>query len=67
MTGNPSDMPKFEQLSQAPQPSLVAEFLDFLKYNKKWWLLPILLMIGVFGLLMVLAQTSVAPFIYTLF
>jgi uncharacterized protein DUF5989 len=67
MTNEPEQKERFEQLSQAPQPSLAAEFLDFLKHNKKWWLLPILLMMAVFGLLMVLASTSVAPFIYTLF
>jgi len=67
MANDPSPKESFEQLSQSPQPSLAAEFLDFLKHNKKWWLLPILLMIGVFGLLMALASTSVAPFIYTLF
>lgn len=59
--------PGLEELSQAPQPSLAAEFVDFLKHNKKWWLLPILVMIAMFGILIALAQTGVAPFIYTLF
>lgn len=59
--------PDLERLSEAPQPSLAAEFFDFLKHNKKWWLLPILLMIGVFGVLIALASSPVAPFIYTLF
>lgn len=67
MVSNPEKKSNFEQLSQAPQPSLVAEFFDFLKHNKKWWLLPILLMIAVFGLLIALASSGVAPFIYTLF
>jgi hypothetical protein len=69
MTGDSNSEPKpsLDQLSETPQPSLAAEFLDFLKHNKKWWLLPILLMIGLFGLLMALASTGVAPFIYTLF
>lgn len=59
--------PDLERLSAGPQPSLAAEFFDFLKHNKKWWLLPILLMIGVFGVLIALASSPVAPFIYTLF
>jgi membrane-bound ClpP family serine protease len=67
MASNPEKEPSFEQLSDSAQPSLLAEFFDFLKHNKKWWLLPILLMIGVFGLLIALASTGVAPFIYTLF
>ena len=48
--------------------AFLMEFWDFLKVRKKFWLLPILLVLGVFGGLMVLAQGSaVAPFIYTLF
>jgi hypothetical protein len=68
MASPPDDRADLERISQQPQPSIVAEFFDFLKHNKKWWLLPILLMVGLFGLLMIIASTSsVAPFIYTLF
>jgi hypothetical protein len=68
MVSDPAgDKPSFEQLGQAPPPSLLAEFVDFLKHNKKWWLVPILLMVGLFGVLLALASTGVAPFIYTLF
>jgi hypothetical protein len=65
----PTTEPKseLEQLAEQGQPSLLAEMIEFLKYNKKWWLLPILVMMGLFGILLVLAGTSVAPFIYTLF
>lgn len=56
-----------DELAQAPSPSLAAEFFDFLKSNKKWWLTPILLVLGLFGLLLALASTAAAPFIYTLF
>ncbi len=48
--------------------SLLKEFLLFLKERKKWWLAPIILILGLLGLLIVLTQGSVvAPFIYTLF
>ncbi len=48
--------------------SFVAELWMFLKVRKKFWLLPILLMMLVFGGLVVLTQGSaVAPFIYTIF
>jgi hypothetical protein len=48
--------------------AFLTEFWDFLKVRKKFWLLPILLVLGVFGGLLVLAQGSaVAPFIYTIF
>jgi hypothetical protein len=44
------------------------EFLDFLKVRKKYWLLPILIVLVLFGALIVLSQgTAVAPFIYTIF
>ena len=48
--------------------SLVKELFAYLGARKKWWLLPVLLIIGLFGGLLVLAQGSaVAPFIYTVF
>jgi len=44
------------------------EFWYFLKVRKKYWLLPILIVLVLFGSLIVLSQgTAVAPFIYTLF
>jgi hypothetical protein len=44
------------------------EFWEFLKYNKKFWMLPILLILILIGGLLILAKGSaVAPFIYTLF
>jgi hypothetical protein len=47
---------------------LVAEFWQFLKVRKKWWLLPIVVVMVVVGALLVFAQGSaLAPFIYTIF
>ena len=44
------------------------EFWEFLKVRKKYWLLPILIVLLIFGGLIILAQGSaVAPFIYTIF
>jgi competence protein ComGC len=48
--------------------SFLSEFWTFLKVRKKFWLIPILLILLIFGALIVLSQGSaVAPFIYTLF
>jgi hypothetical protein len=48
--------------------SFLAELWQFLRVRKKFWLLPIVLLMLLFGTLFVLAQGSaVAPFIYTLF
>ena len=44
------------------------EFLEFLKVRKKYWLLPIILVLVLFGGLIIITQGSaVAPFIYTIF
>lgn len=44
------------------------EFLAFLRERKKYWLVPLLLMMALFGGLLVFAKGSaVAPFIYTIF
>lgn len=44
------------------------EFWTFLRQEKKFWLLPVVVVFVAFGLLIVFAQSSaVAPFIYTLF
>ena len=45
----------------------VGEFWRFLRHNKKWWLIPILVVLLSFGVLLLLASTGAAPFIYTLF
>ncbi|MBI9082654.1 MAG: hypothetical protein JEZ11_03595 [Desulfobacterales bacterium] len=48
--------------------SIVTEFWEFLKVRKRYWLLPIVLMLSVLSLLIVFTEGSaVAPFIYTLF
>jgi len=49
------------------RPSLLREFWLFLKQNKKWWLLPIVLVILLLGVLVYLSTTPAAPFVYTLF
>lgn len=48
--------------------SFLWEFWAFLRVRKKFWLLPVLLVMAAFGVLLLLAQNSaIAPFIYTLF
>jgi hypothetical protein len=46
----------------------IAELWSFMRIRKKYWLVPIILMLAVFGALIVFTKGSaVAPFIYTLF
>jgi Family of unknown function (DUF5989) len=48
--------------------SFLRELWRFMRVRKKFWLLPIFVVLGLFGVLLVLTQGSaVAPFIYTLF
>ena len=61
------DSTRFERLAQEKRSSLVAEFWHVLKHNKKWWLLPIVGVLLLLGLVVLLAGTSAAPFIYTIF
>jgi len=47
---------------------VLRDFLDFLRRERKYWLIPLVAFLLLFGLLVVFSQTSaVAPFIYTLF
>lgn len=56
-----------KEASRRAEPSLLREFWGFLRDSKKWWLLPLLIVFALFGLMMALSGTGVAPFIYTLF
>jgi hypothetical protein len=48
--------------------SLARELWFFMRERKKWWLLPMIVVLMLFGSLLVFAQGSVlAPFIYTIF
>tara|TARA_E500000178_G_C16515453_1_gene527690 strand:+ start:325 stop:474 length:150 start_codon:yes stop_codon:yes gene_type:complete len=48
--------------------NFIKEFWEFLKVRKKFWLLPIIIVLVLFGGLIILSQGSaVAPFIYTIF
>jgi len=48
--------------------SFIKELWNFMRIRRKFWLLPIMLMMALFGGIIVLSQGSaVAPFIYTLF
>jgi hypothetical protein len=54
-------------LQEASDPGFFADFWDFLTTSKKWWLLPLLLVFLLIGVVLVLAHTAAAPFIYTIF
>jgi len=48
--------------------SILLELLDFMRESKKWWLVPIITLLILFGSLIILAEGSaLAPFIYAVF
>lgn len=58
----------FEKAAAEPLRSgFLRELWGFLAQNKKWWLLPMLILMLIFGLLVLLSGSGLAPFIYTLF
>jgi hypothetical protein len=57
----------FAERGPKRRPTLLGEFWFFLKHNKKWWLLPILLVLLFLSLIVLLSGTAIAPFIYPFF
>ena len=44
------------------------EFMEFVKVRKKFWLMPIIIVLALFGALIIFTEGSaIAPFIYTIF
>lgn len=54
---------EFERQAGQPQIGLLAEFLDFLLHNKKWWLTPIIVILLLVGILVWLGSSGM-PLIY---
>ena len=57
---------EFEHQAEQNQPGLLVEFVYFLRSNKKWWLIPILVMLALLGVLVFLSSTGL-PWIYAIF
>jgi len=58
---------EFVEHASSKREGLLLEIWGYLRENKKWWLLPILIVLLGFGILMFLSSSAAAPFIYTLF
>ena len=67
MTDHPSDSDDFARSAEQSSQGIVAELVEFMRHNKKWWLTPIVLVLLLVGVLVALGGTAAAPFIYTLF
>jgi hypothetical protein len=58
---------EFEEAAGESRKSLAREFVEFLATSKKYWMIPLLVVLGLLALVVILGGTSAAPFIYTLF
>ena len=50
----------------AKRTGIVREFFLFIRQNKAYWLVPLLIALGLLAVLMVMAETGLAPWIYAL-
>lgn len=57
----------FEAAGDEKPLTLPMEFLLFIRENKAWWMVPILLVLGAIGLLAVFGEAGGVPWIYTFF
>jgi hypothetical protein len=65
--GQPSAATRLKKVRVSPL-SFILELWEFMRERKKFWLLPLLVLMLVFGGLVVLTKgTAIAPFIYTIF
>lgn len=55
---------EFLAQSETASPGILAEFWQFLRANKKWWLAPIIIALLLIGLLIFISGSAIAPFIY---
>ncbi len=56
-----------ESLARSGESGMLGEFVYFLSTNKKWWLTPIIVILLLLGVLVAMAGSGAAPFIYTVF
>jgi hypothetical protein len=57
----------FEKAASERPPGFLRELWEFLRHNKKWWLIPILICLLIFGVMLVVAGSGPGALIYTLF
>lgn len=65
-SGHESAPDSFESAARG-QRGLLSEYWQFLRFHRKWYLIPVIVALAVLGILVFAAGSSVAPFIYTMF
>ncbi len=64
---DPEPDESFRSMADTPQPGLLRELADFLVYNKRWWLVPMIIVLLILGGMIVATNTAIIPTIYMLF
>ncbi len=67
MTNDPSKDKEFSDQLGQKKSGFFGEFWAYLRHSKKWWMLPILVILLVLGVFVLLSSTGLGPFIYALF
>lgn len=63
-----SSSKSFREVAAEAQPvGTVRELIRFLKHNRKWWLVPVLVASALLAIIAFLSSSAAAPFIYSLF
>ncbi len=62
-----SDPSGFAHEAESGAGGFLSEFWYFVRYNKKWWLTPIIVVLLLVSVLILIGGTGAAPFIYSLF
>jgi hypothetical protein len=56
-----------QELQLEKAPGFFSDLFQFVLQSRKWWLVPIAVVLVLFGAIVILGGTSAAPFIYSLF
>ena len=67
LSAQKKDTTDFAAQADARRTTLLHEIWHFLAHNRKWWLLPIIVVLIVLGAFVLIGGSGVAPFIYALF
>ena len=58
---------EFQRLGRRRSAGVLREYFDYVRLRKKWWLVPVIVLLLLVGLVLVLGSSAVGPLIYALF